>query len=217
MTIRPIAAALAALPSPAAAAQAPDFIGEYQLAEGPDVGGSLVIAPDGTFLYALYAGALDERANGRWERQGDAVCLFTEPRPVPPSFEKRDPIDIDGAQPTILVTWPSDEGVSGVTFKIGFDSGDPIEDYTQYDGWTMPADDRRVPRWVELREPIYGVTAPRYELAAEDHGRLHARLVPNDMGTVDFQGACLSASDNRFILRRPEGELRFARVPEAEE
>lgn len=221
----PCALLLSALPTIGASAQppavpaaaAPGLIGEYQLAEGPDVGGGLEIAPDGTFLYALYAGALDERAGGRWEQRGDAVCLFTEPRPVPPAFEKAPLVDVDGAQPTIFVSWPTGEGVAGVTFTIGFDSGDPVEDYTQYYGWTMPEDDKRVPRWVEVREPIYDVTAPRYELGPEDKGRLHVRLVPNDMGVVDFQGACLSASGDRFVLRRREGELRFARVRVGEE
>lgn len=212
MRILPTAGALAALLTPAVVAQAPALIGEYRLAEGPDVGGGLVVAPDGRFLYVLYAGALDERAEGRWERQGEAVCLFTEPKPVPPAFEKVAPVDVEGARPTILVTWPSGEGVAGVTFIIGFDRGDPIENYTQYDGWTMPKGDRRTPRWVEVREPIYDIAAPRYELGAEDGGRLHLRLVPNDIGVVDFNGACVEArEDGAVILRRKEGEMRFVR------
>src|SRR3546814_8502206 len=75
----------------------------------------------------------------------------------------------DGAVPTIVVTWPNGRTIAGVDFTIGFDSGTPIDGYTQYDGWTMPEDDKRVPRWVDVREPIYGIAAPRFELAeAED-------------------------------------------------
>lgn len=208
-----IAAALATSLASGAMAQAPELIGEYRVAEGPDVGGGLLIAPDGTFQYGLFAGALDEHAEGRWERRDDAICLFTEPRPVPPAFEKAEPVDVDGAQPTILATWPSGEGIAGVTFTIGFDSGDPIEDYTQDYGWTMPDDDRRIPRWVEIREPIYNITAPRYDLGPADKGRLHVRLIPNDIGVYDFNGACLTASDDDgVVLRRPDGTLRFARV-----
>ena len=212
-----IATALAASLTSGAVAQAPDLIGEYRVTEGPDVGGGLVIAPDGSFQYGLFAGALDEHAEGRWERSGDAICLFTEPKPVPPAFEKGEPVDIDGAQPTILVTWPDGSGVTGVTFTIGFDSGDPIEDYTQDYGWTMPEGDTRVPRWIDIREPIYDIVVPRYDLNVADGGRLHVRLIPNDMGVYDFNGACVTESDDGIVLRRPDGELRFARIRDGSE
>ena len=81
------------------------------------------------------------------------------------------PIAVEGAIPTLLVTWPNGEGIPGVDFRIGFDSGDPAEGYTQYYGWTMPEDDHRVPRWVEVSEPIYGFTAPRFELSGADRGK----------------------------------------------
>lgn len=207
-----LTAALAVSLVSGAAAQTPDLVGEYRVTEGPDVGGGLAIVPDGRFQYGLFAGALDERAEGRWERRADAICLFTQPKPVPPAFERALPVDVDGAQPTLLVTWPDGSGVAGVTFTIGFDSGDPIEDYTQDYGWTMPEGDARVPRWIEVREPIYDVRAPRFALGAADAGRLHVRLVPNDLGVVDFDGACVTATDSGVILRRSDGELRFARI-----
>ncbi len=204
-----LAAALIAVP---AAAQDTPLVGEYRLAEGPDVGGGLLIRNDGRFQYALAAGALDERAEGRWEARGDTVCLTTEPKPVPPAFEKGALIAVDAAIPTLLVTWPNGEGIAGVDFRIGFDSGDPTEGYTQYYGWTMPDDDKRVPRWVEISEPIYGIAAPRFDLAATDGGKLRVTLIPNDIGVVDMQGACLEKREGRFILHRKEGDLRFARL-----
>lgn len=202
-----LAAALA-LP---ASAQAPDLIGEYSLAEGPDVGGGLLIAADGSYEYGLAAGALDEYSRGRWERQGEAICLITDPKPVPPVFEKAEPLGVEGVVPTILVTWPNGEAVSGVTFRIGFDSGEPVEDYTQYNGWTLPDDETRVPRWIEVVEPIYDIRAPRYEFAEADRGRLHLRLIPNDLGLIDLTGACIEARGDRLVMRRKEGELRFVR------
>lgn len=194
-----------------AAAQAPDLVGEYQLAEGPDVGGGLLISADGNYEYGLAAGALDEYSRGRWERQGEAICLITDPKPVPPVFEKAEPLAVEGVVPTILVTWPNGEAVSGVTFKIGFDSGEPVEDYTQYDGWTLPDDETRVPRWIEVVEPIYDIRAPRYDLAEADQGRLHLRLIPNDLGRIDLTGACIEARGDRIVMRRKDGELRFVR------
>lgn len=203
------AAALASTTS----AQPPDLVGEYRLAEGPDVGGGLRIAADGSFEYGLAAGALDEYSSGRWERQGTTVCLVTDPKPVAPQFEKAEPVAVEGAVPTIFATWPNGEAISGIDFVIGFDSGAPVEGYTQYNGWTLPDDERRVPRWIEVREDIHGITAPRFELGEADRGRLHVRLIPNDLGRIDLGGACLESGDGAaVVLHRKEGDMRFVRM-----
>lgn len=211
-TLLPIAAIAAALITAPVAAQDSHFVGEYSLAEGPDVGGGLLIRNDGRFQYMLAAGALDEQAEGRWEMRGDMVCLTTDPKPVPPAFEKSALIEVEGAIPTLLVTWPNGEGVAGVDFTIGFDSGDPAEDYTQYYGWTMPENDKRIPRWIEVREPIYGITAPRYELTEADGGKLRVTIIPNDMGVVNFEGACAEKTERGLTLHRAEGDMRFRRL-----
>ncbi len=211
-SLLPIAAISTALVAAPAAAQDSPFVGEYSLAEGPDVGGGLLIRNDGRFQYRLAAGALDERAEGRWEKRGDMVCLTTDPKPVPPAMEKGALLEIDGAVPTLLVTWPNGRGIPGVDFTIGFDSGDPVEDYTQVYGWTMPADDKRVPRWIEVRESIYDITAPRFELTEADGGKLRAIIVPNDIGVVNFDGACAEKTERGVTLHRTEGEMRFVRL-----
>ena len=204
-----LAAALIAAP---AAAQESPLVGEYSLAEGPDVGGGLLIRKDGRFQYMLAAGALDERAEGRWEARGDRVCLTTDPKPVPPTMQKGTLIAVEGSIPTILVTWPNGRGIAGVDFTIGFDRGDPIEDYTQADGWTMPEDEKRIPRWVELREAIYDITAPRFELTEADGGKLRAIIVPNDIGLVNFEEACAEKTERGLTLHRAEGAMRFVRL-----
>jgi len=209
--MRPLLLAAVLFAVPAAAQDSP-FVGEYSVAEGPDVGGGLLIRNDGRFQYVFAAGALDERAEGRWEARADGICLTTEPKPVPPAFAKADPVEVDGVVPTLFVSWPNGRGIAGVDFIIGFDSGDPIEDYTQSDGWTMPDDDKRIPRWVEVREPIYGVTAPRYALSEADEGKLRVNLIPHDIGVVDFEGACAERTERGLTLHRAEGEMRFVRL-----
>jgi len=211
--MRTLLLAAALLAAPVAAQNSP-FVGEYSLAEGPDVGGGLLIRSDGRFQYMLAAGVLDERAEGRWEMRGDMACLTTDPKPVPPAMEKGALIEIEGTVPTLLVTWPNGKGIAGVDFTIGFDSGDPAEDYTQTYGWTMPDDDKRVPRWIEVREPIYGITAPRFVLTDADGGKLRVIIVPNDIGVVDFDGACVEKTGRGVTLHRSEGDMRFVRLGE---
>lgn len=199
----------------AAPAAAEDLAGRYRLAEGPDIAGQLELTGDHRFGYALAAGALDERAQGRWEQQGDQACLTTEPAPKPPQFETAEPISGDGS--TIRVTWPSGRGIPGVNFSLGFDSGEPISGYTQEDGWTMPAGETRLPRWIELTEPIHRIKLARTPL----NGRFRAVLVPNDLGVVDFRNACFEVAkdgpDGEYVLHRtlPDGsvaDMKFRKV-----
>lgn len=205
-----LAVLLFLLPGPAWAqtGAAPALVGQYRLAEGPDVAGALDIGADHRFRYRLAAGALDERAEGRWELRDGRACLFTEPRPVPPTFALAPPAP--GQRATLLVTGPNGQGIAGVDFRLGFARGEPIEGYTQSYGWTVPRGERRRPQWVELAVPMHGLRSPRIALA----GRAKARVVltPNDLGVVDFQGECLSANGGRFVLPRGGGEMRFVRV-----
>ncbi|MEO0032623.1 MAG: hypothetical protein RIS94_2381 [Pseudomonadota bacterium] len=196
-----------ALAGPARAQDA--FLGEWRADEGPDVAAQLVLTRDGRFDYALAAGALDEQAAGIWERMDGRACLTTQPKPVPPEWLRAAPA-ADG--PTVMVTWPGGEGIAGIDLRVGFDSGPPIESYTQYYGWTLPTDEARVPRWIELADPVHGIAGPRFPLADGDHRRLKVTLVPHDLGVVDFQRACIDVTGDRAVLHRREGDFRFVRA-----
>ncbi|MBB6123758.1 hypothetical protein [Sphingobium subterraneum] len=186
-------------------------VGHYRVAEGPDVAGELVLTRDGRFEYGLAAGALDERAQGRWEMIGGRACLFTEPKPLAPVFAKAPILPVDGAVPTLLVTWPDGRGIAGVDFRMGFDSGEPLEGYTQDYGWSMPEGDARLPRWVELSVPMHQLASARIAFETADRGMMHVVLTPNDLGVVDFEAACLEAKEDSVILHRREGDMRFRR------
>lgn len=208
------AAALAGLISAGSVSAQADWPGRYRLDEGHEAAGELLLTADGHFRYALAVGALDEQAKGRWERAEARACLFTEPKPKPAEFAKAPPVAVDGAVPTLLVTWPNGRGIAGVDFVLGFDRGDPVDGYTQEYGWTLPENDTRMPRWAEFREPIHSTASPRYTLTDADHGKLHVTLVPNDLGVVDFAGACLEQQPGYVILHRREGPMRFVRARE---
>jgi hypothetical protein len=198
-----LAAALSAAPALASTPQP----GRYRVAEGPDVAGELLIGANHTFQYALAAGALDEQAKGSWYRKGAQICLRTEPKPVPAQFALA--LAKTTQEHTLLVTWPNGEGIPGVDFRIGFDSGDPLADYTQYYGWSMPQDDTRAPRWIELAIPMHQLVSQR--IALDGRKTIRVVLTPNDLGTVDFQGACLEAQGDGFVLHREGGDMRLTR------
>lgn len=208
-----LGAVLAWAPQPAAARR--DWAGRYRVAEGPDVAGGLELKPDGRFAYVLIAGALDEQAQGSWREDGEVVLLTTEPTPRPPAFAPA-PAASDAAQGPLRlsVVWPNGTGIALVDFRIGFDAGEPLEGYTQDDGWEAPEDERRQPRWIELAVPMHGLISPRFEVAPGQRA-LRFVLTPNDLGVVDFRQAAFARDGKGFALLHPRGgKLRFARTGE---
>jgi len=204
--------ALALLAASTQARAADHLPGRYRLQGDHDAAGELLLRADGRFEYSLAYGALDEHAEGHWIRRDKVVALVTEPKPVPPEFQlaPRSPPAADSA--TLHVIWPNGQGVAGVDFRIGFETGDPIVAYTQEDGWRLPPDDHRVARWIELVEPIYGVVSPRYPIDNATSGTLNFVLVPNDMGTVDFSGMVIDVLPGELIIHRGTGLMRFVRT-----
>lgn len=185
-------------------------VGRYRLNGGPDAAAELLLHEDGRFEYALAEGALDEHAAGRWVRRGETIVLTTSPKPVPPAFSAAPRGAPAPDAPTLRVTWPNGRGIAGVRFRIGFDSGDPVADYTQEYGWTLSPDEHRIPRWIELFEPIYRIVSPRYPIDS-GAGPLNFMITPNDIGVVDFDGAIVDLLPGGLLLHRTEGEMKFVR------
>ena len=209
MKIKTLFAAMLMLASAQPALADGDPAGRYRLSDGPDVASELILLPDGRFQYFLMAGALDEQAEGQWTRDGANVRLTTMPEPVPPVFSQGSAID--GEDPYfILVTWPNGRGIAGIDVRIGFDEGDLIDDYTQSYGWSLPADEPRTPRWIELSEPMHGLKSPRFPV--DGAKKLRFILTPNDLGVVNFRGALGVVDGDRLRLQREGGTMDFGRV-----
>lgn len=207
--VRTIALAWFAASMPALAADG--LAGAYRLAGVHDAAGELVLSADGRFEYALAYGALDEHAQGRWVQRGEGLVLVTEPKPVPPVFQLASRSAPAPDSPTLRVTWPDGRGVAGVDLRIGFDAGEAITGYTQEDGWYLPPDERRTPRWIELSEPIHGIVSPRYPIEGAGSGTLNFVIVPNDIGAVDFSGMVVDVLPGELVIHRGKGEMRFVR------
>ncbi len=205
-----VAAILLALAAPAAAG--PDPEGLYRLRGEPDVASELFIRPGGTFAYFLAAGALDEQAEGRWRRDGDAIFLTTEPRPVAPVFSAGAAELSETAALTLRVVWPDGRGIAGVDLRVGFSEGGAVDDYTQEDGWSLPPEERRTPAWVELSVPMHGLDSPRFPIDPGRANLLTFLLTPNDLGTVDFQDLRLDLEAGRLLMHRGGATLSYERI-----
>jgi hypothetical protein len=202
------------LPGTAADAAPRSPAGEYRLVGEQDVASGLRLQKDGRFQYFLIAGALDEQAEGRWSEAGGVVTLTTEPRPVPPVFEPSPPARTGTAKLTVEVRSPGGKGIAGVDLRIGFGEGEPVESYTQEDGWSLPAEETRTPRWIELGVPMHGLASPRFPIDLAAGNALAFTLVPNDLGVIDFTGVRVEKTKKALIVHRGGARLRYEAVRE---
>ncbi|HET9639796.1 MAG TPA: hypothetical protein VFP12_11370 [Allosphingosinicella sp.] len=195
-----------------AEAKARSPAGDYRLTGEQDVASGFRLKPDGRFQYFLIAGALDEKAEGRWSVAGDKVSLVTEPKPVPPLFTPAGARPTDSAALTVTVGSPEGRGIAGIDLRIGFDEGEPIESYTQEDGWSLAAEEKRIPRWIELAVPMHGLVSPRFPIDLAAGNALAFTLIPNDLGVLDFAGVTIRAEKKALIVERGGARLRYERV-----
>jgi hypothetical protein len=188
--------------------------GHYRLVGEQDAASELALKPDGRFQYFLMYGALDEQAEGRWTVADGVVTLSTEPKPVPPVFRQDPASKTDPARLSIRVRWPDGRGVALVDLWVGFDQGPPLDGYTQEDGWSLPEEETRIPRWIQLRVPMHEFTSPRFPIDLATGNALAFTLVPNDLGVFDFQGVRVEAAKGALIVVRNGTRLRYQAVRE---
>jgi hypothetical protein len=202
-----LAGAPAHAPGPAASP-----IGRYRLRDGPDVASELVLKADGSFDYGLAAGSLDEAATGRWRRRGGAILLTTRPRPIPPVFSAGAATK-NGSSPLIVhVTAPDGHGMAGIDFRVDFDSGPPIRDYTHSDdGWSLDPAEHRRPVAISLAIPIYGLVSPPFPIEIARANERSFILTPHDMGRIDFEDLVLDILPGKLVMHRGEARLDYVR------
>lgn len=188
--------------------------GVYRLVGEQDAASALALTRKGHFRYFLIYGALDEEAEGRWSVADGVVTLVTEPKPVPPVFGRGPSAKSDSAPLTVRVSWPDGRGVALVDLRIGFDEGPPVDGYTQEDGWSLPAEERRIPRWIELKVPMHDFTSPRFPIDLAAGNALAFTLTPNDLGKFDFEGIRIEVEPGALVVLRGGARLRYQAVRE---
>lgn len=188
--------------------------GTYRLVGEQDAASGLALQSDGHFRYFLIYGALDEEAEGRWSFADGVVTLVTEPKPVPPVFVRGPSAKNEEAPLTVRVSWPDGRGVALVDLRIGFDEGPPVDGYTQEEGWSLPAEERRIPRWIELKVPMHDFLSPHFPIDVAAGNALAFTLTPNDLGKLDFDGIRVEVEPGALIVLRGGARLRYQAVSE---
>lgn len=201
------AAALMLLWTGAAAAHPAE--GLWRSTGSPDTAAMLEIGADGRFRFMLSEGALDEQAEGVWTADGPAVRLTTRPRPIRPTITPAPSApDCDRAF-CLTVETPDGQGVAGVDFRIETGEGEPIEGYTQYDGWSTESLGGR-PTTIQLAEPVHGIASVPVAIAPGVRS-MRFVLTPNDLGIADFDEARATIEGDVLTLDHRLHPIRFRR------
>jgi hypothetical protein len=185
--------------------------GEYIYSQMELVAG-IRLNEDGTFLYGLTVGALDERAQGRWEAAGNRIKLTNEPRPVAPTIALAKIDTAPGKLFAIRLLAPNGHDVPGVDLRIEFDSGEPFDSYLAGEPWSLPAGERRLPRFVTFSLASHRLKSGRLPLDAKTGSVAIFTLTPNDFGVIDLSDTPAEIVGDTLILHRAEGEMRFKRT-----
>lgn len=194
---------------PLASAVATGRVGQYVHSE-MEMASGIWLKADGSFDYGLTVGSLDETAHGRWTVEGDRVRMVNEPRVIAPTITAGSARADPKVALSVTVVTPAGRGVEGVDIAIDFDRGATEQAYTQTDGWTLPATDKRRARFVTLSMSSYGLQSPRFPVA-NGANALTFVLTPNDFGVVDFTGVEVTIDKEDLVVRRQGSEMRYAR------
>ena len=201
----------ALLPLAAPAIDASTLVGEYRDADSFEVFHGLLLREDGTFAWAISAGAMDRTSAGTWDVSGGKAVLTTSPAPIAPVFEQAEP-DISADAPYLSVTWPNGRGIPGIDFTLECADGERISDYTQYDGWNPAEELCADPKAISLSEGTQDIGPTRFDISAHDGGGLHFVLVPNDFGIMDLTGVTITPEPDGITLHLPGSRARMIRV-----
>lgn len=169
----------------------------------------LELSADGRFRFLLAEGALDERAEGVWAADGPALKLTSRPRPVRPTITLAPTAPACDRAFCVVVETPGGQGVAGIDVRIDRGEGEPIEGYTQHDGWGA---DSFVggPATIRLAEPVHGILSEPTAIAAGVRS-MRFIVTPNDLGIADFDGVRGTVDGDVLTLDHRLHPIRFQR------
>ncbi len=209
LLLRGVIAAVA-LMSASVPAQATDgAAGLWRSVGSPDTAAMLELDADGHFRFMLIEGALDERAEGVWTTDGPTLTLTSRPRPVRPTITPALTAPHCNRAFCLIVETPDGQGVAGIDFRIERSTGEPVEGYTQYDGWSTDSFDEG-PATIRLAEPIHGILSEPVAVAPGVRA-MRFVLTPNDLGVADFNGVRATIDADVLTLDHRLHPIRFRR------
>jgi hypothetical protein len=200
-----VAQPVAGPPSPADACLAGDYDGQ-----GTEVAGGLRLEARGRFHYGLAYGAVDEEAQGRWDSDGGAVYLTSDPV-TPPRFTLASEGTAPAGEFRVALDLPA--GISRQYFDVllMLDSGKHMQRQMSEDGLVVPLEPGEKVVALRVLLPVFDLESDRFALSAGVASEARVRFDPNDLGKVAFAHERLALENGALVLHRHDRAIRFRR------
>ncbi|MCB2059678.1 MAG: hypothetical protein R3E09_12340 [Novosphingobium sp.] len=177
----------------------------------PEVAAGLALGSDRRFSYGLSYGALDERAEGRWEADRGKVYLTSNPVKAPELVLLGERASPDSLY-RIELDLPA--GLSRQYFdaRIELADGQVVEQQLDEDGLAVEFADADRPVSVALLLPLFGVESPPHGVTREGPSLVRFRFDANDLGKVAFERTPLAQDEGELVMERHGRSLHFRPV-----
>ncbi len=197
-------------------ADAAEFVGRYD-GSSFESAMRMIIREDGTFAWGLSVGALDLRAEGSWQQDGQRIVLTSYPVPVAPEF-RRVGFEIAPNGPLVKVVWATNgEPFQYASINLTCHNGAEFYEQVYAEGWSPPEGECDKPVSLRLTQSIHGITSKEYDLSgasnSDDVGTLVVEFHPNDIGVADFSGLIGVLEEGMLKLQGGEWPLELRKLP----
>lgn len=207
--LRPLSllGALALTIQMAQAAPARCLAGQYR-GDQTELAAELILASDGRFRYGLSYGAVDERAQGRWESDGAQVFLDSDPV-TPPRFALVDESATGADEFRLKLDLP--DGISPQFFNalLVLNDGSTLGSPLGYQTWVVPLQPGQSVVSVKFQLPAINLESERFAIATGRASEARFSFAPNDLGQVAFAHQPLAVDGRELLLMRHDREVRF--------
>jgi len=178
-----------------------------------EMGGGILLRPDGSFGYELSYGALDEFAQGQWSCEGDTVTLTGDPV-NPPRFVTLSDRPVSADRLTIELDLGGGSGHPYFSVLAHYPDGS--RKWLDFQDRVLTVDLSASPRpvTVQMMLELYQIAGDAIPVHAMGGADVTVRFDRNDMGRVAFAGTTVQVDNDVLMLDRFGEALRFERVGE---
>ncbi len=216
-------------PSAPETAQGSEFVGRYD-GNSFETAMGMEVRSDGTFDWGLSVGALDLRAGGTWEQQGNLIILTSDPRPVPPVFRFSGLEPAKGAEFVRVVLASNGEEFEFADIRLTCRNGNEFYGQVRSDGYPSTAaleyeeempdeyDPRKscdAPVTAMLELSMYDVVSEPFDLASlgwTPGQTARFEFERNDLGVADFTGMTGAIQDGTLTLQGGEWQFELRKL-----
>jgi hypothetical protein len=193
----------------AAQAAAPRCLaGQYDGGE-PEIAAGLQLSPEGRFRYGMSYGALDERAEGRWEGDSNKIFLTSDPV-TPPRFDLVSQTPAAAGEFRVALSVPDAISVQYFNAVAVLSDGRTIGSQLGYEDWVISLKPGETVVSVKFLLPVFDLESERFALSAGSASAARFRFSPNDLGTATFAQEPLTVETGGvLVLARHDRKIHF--------